>query len=219
MNLVDRVKGILTEPRSEWVKIAAEPSTVQSLYTGWIMILAAIGPIALLISMHSIQIAIAQYVLSLILTFVLALIVDALAPSFGGTKDFIASLKLTAYSYTVAWLAGIFYAARNSGRIRLAAGHDLRALHVLPRRAGAQEVIAGKSGALHRRDRAVRDRAGRARQLRVQRHDHDATSQHRRRHVIRVYPCDVSGFVYESGISGCAQPYSRSRRVCGRVCR
>ncbi len=38
----------------------------------------------------------------------LALIVDALAPSFGGTKDFIASLKLTAYSYTVAWLAGIF---------------------------------------------------------------------------------------------------------------
>ena len=108
MNLVDRVKGILVEPRSEWVKIAAEPATVQSLYTGWIMILAAIGPVALLVSTHSIQLAIAQYVLSLIITFVLALIVDALAPSFGGTKDFVASLKLTAYSYTVAWLAGIF---------------------------------------------------------------------------------------------------------------
>lgn len=108
MNLVDRIKGILKDPRNEWPKIAAEPATVQSLYTGWIMILAAIGPIALLISLHSIQFAIAQYVLSLIITFVLALIVDALAPSFGGTKDFIASLKLTAYSYTVAWLAGIF---------------------------------------------------------------------------------------------------------------
>ena len=36
--------------------------------------------------MHSIQIAISQYVLALILTFVLALIVDALAPSFGGTN-------------------------------------------------------------------------------------------------------------------------------------
>src|SRR6476659_3941047 len=108
MNLVDRIKGILVEPRSEWVKIAAEPATAQSLYTGWIMILAAIGPIALLLATHSIQIAIAQYVLSLIITFVLALIVDALAPSFGGTKDFIASLKLTAYSYTAAWLAGIF---------------------------------------------------------------------------------------------------------------
>jgi hypothetical protein len=109
MALVDRIKGILLEPRNEWPKISAEPATVQSLYTGWIMILAAVGPIALLLSMHSIQIAIAQYVLSLIITFVLALIVDALAPSFGGAKDFIASLKLTAYSYTVAWLAGIFY--------------------------------------------------------------------------------------------------------------
>lgn len=108
MNLMDRVKGILVEPRSEWVKIAAEPATVASLYTNWIMILAAIGPIALLLSLHSLRLAVAQYVLSLIVTFVLALIVDALAPSFGGTKDFIASLKLTAYSYTVAWLAGIF---------------------------------------------------------------------------------------------------------------
>ena len=109
MSLVDRVKGIIVEPRNEWPKIAAEAATVQSLYTGWIMILAAIGPIALLVSLNSIQIAIAQYVLALIITFVLALIVDALAPSFGGTKDFVASLKLTAYSYTVAWLAGIFY--------------------------------------------------------------------------------------------------------------
>lgn len=108
MNLLDRIKGIVMDPRNEWVKIAAEPATVQSLYTGWIMILAAIGPIALLLAMNSIQFAIAQYVLALIITFVLALIVDALAPSFGGTKDFVASLKLTAYSYTIAWLAGIF---------------------------------------------------------------------------------------------------------------
>jgi hypothetical protein len=108
MSIVDRVKGILLDPRSEWPRIAAEPSTVQSIYTGWVMILAAIGPVALLLSTHSLQWAVAQYVLALIITFVLALIVDSLAPSFGGTKDFIASLKLTAYSYTAAWLAGIF---------------------------------------------------------------------------------------------------------------
>lgn len=108
MNLVDRIKGILVEPRNEWPKIAAEPATVQSLYTGWIMILAAIGPIAVLIATGSIQLAIAQYVLALIVSFVMALIVDTLAPSFGGTKDFVASLKLVAYSYTVSWLAGIF---------------------------------------------------------------------------------------------------------------
>ncbi len=108
MSIFDRVKGIIVDPRSEWIKIAAEPATVQSIYTGWIMILAAIGPLALLVATHSLQWALAQYVLSLIVTFVLALIVDSLAPSFGGTKDFVASLKLTAYSYTAAWLAGIF---------------------------------------------------------------------------------------------------------------
>jgi hypothetical protein len=108
MNLVDRVKGIVADPRSEWSRIATEPATVQSIYTGWIMIFAAIGPIAWLVATRSVQFAIAHYVLSLIVTFVLALIVDVLAPSFGGTKDFVASLKLTAYSYTIAWLAGIF---------------------------------------------------------------------------------------------------------------
>ena len=42
-------------------KIAAEHENVKSLYTGWIMILAAIGPIALLLALHSIQFAVAQY--------------------------------------------------------------------------------------------------------------------------------------------------------------
>jgi hypothetical protein len=108
-NLLERIKRILGEPRNAWLTIAAEPATVQSLYTGWIMILAAIGPLALLASTGSLQLAIAQYVRSLIMTFVLALVVDTVAPSFGGTKDFVASLKLVAYSYSAAWLAGIFY--------------------------------------------------------------------------------------------------------------
>ncbi|HJU21807.1 MAG TPA: YIP1 family protein [Casimicrobiaceae bacterium] len=107
--MLERLKRLLLEPRDAWIAIAAEPSTAQSLYTSWIMILAAIGPIALLASGHySLQFALAQYVRSLIGTFVLALVVDALAPSFGGRKDFVASLKLVAYSATVPWLAGIF---------------------------------------------------------------------------------------------------------------
>ena len=106
--LVERARRMLANPRDEWIRIACEPATVQSLYTNWVMILAAIGPVALLLAMHPLQVAVAQYVRSLITTFVLALVVDALAPSFGGTKDFTASLKLTAYSYTAAWVAGAF---------------------------------------------------------------------------------------------------------------
>lgn len=110
MNLVDRVKNILLSPRTEWPTIAAEAATVQSLYTGYILILAAIAPIALLIRSGgaAIAAAIAQYVVALVIIYLLALIVDALAPTFNGTKDFTQSLKLVAYSYTAPWIAGVF---------------------------------------------------------------------------------------------------------------
>ena len=40
--------------------------------------------------------------------YVEALVIDALAPTFGGQKNFPAALKVSAYSSTAAWLAGIF---------------------------------------------------------------------------------------------------------------
>ncbi|HEY3180104.1 MAG TPA: Yip1 family protein [Casimicrobiaceae bacterium] len=110
MALLDRLKGILFEPRTEWPKIAAEPATTQSIYTGWVMLLAAIGPLSILITRGEarVQTAVGLYIMTLIVTFILALIVDTLAPSFGGTKDFVEALKLAAYSYTAAWIAGVF---------------------------------------------------------------------------------------------------------------
>jgi hypothetical protein len=52
--------------------------------------------------------AVVVYALALAGVFVLALIIDALAPSFGGQKSQIQALKLAAYSSTASWLAGIF---------------------------------------------------------------------------------------------------------------
>jgi len=115
MNLVDRVKGILLSPKEEWTKISAETETTQSLYTGYIMILAAIGPLALLIRSLAmgrfieILTCIIAYGVGLGATYVIALIVDWLAPTFGGEKNFIQSLKLSAYSYTAVWIAGILH--------------------------------------------------------------------------------------------------------------
>jgi hypothetical protein len=114
MNVVDRVKNILVNPKGEWPKIAAEPASVQSLYVGYILILAAIGPIAVVLRSLAfgfglgIPVAIAMYVITLVVTFLITLIVDALAPTFGGEKNMVASLKLVAYSLTAAWIAGIF---------------------------------------------------------------------------------------------------------------
>jgi hypothetical protein len=107
VNLITRVKNILLEPKAEWPRIAAEAATPQSIYLNYVLILAAIGPLALLIVMGVVG-AIVQYVISLAVTLLLALIVDALAPSFGGEKNLVQSLKLVAYSYTAAWIAAIF---------------------------------------------------------------------------------------------------------------
>jgi hypothetical protein len=125
MNLVDRAKNILLQPKAEWGVISAEPHTVQDLYTGYVMILAAIPAVASFIGYSLIGVSsfigtyrwpitagithmILQYVLNLGWVYVLALIIDALAPNFGGEKNFMQALKVSAFSPTAMWLAGIF---------------------------------------------------------------------------------------------------------------
>jgi hypothetical protein len=51
---------------------------------------------------------IVSYLLTLAMVFVLALIVNGLAPTFGGTKDQLRALKLVAYGTTASFLGGVF---------------------------------------------------------------------------------------------------------------
>jgi hypothetical protein len=125
MSLIDRVKGILLTPQKEWPIIDAEPATTASLYSGYIAPLAAIPAIAGFIGLSllgynllgstfrtpigsGITGMVLRYVLSLAGIYVLALIIDALAPNFGGTKNPTQALKVAAYSATASWVAGIF---------------------------------------------------------------------------------------------------------------
>ncbi len=108
MALLDRVRNILLTPRTEWPAIAAETATVQSLYVDYILILAAIGPLALIFAMGPVF-AVISYVVGLAMVYLMAWIIDALAPTFGGEKNLVKSLQLIAYSYTAAWIAGIFH--------------------------------------------------------------------------------------------------------------
>ena len=48
-SLIERIKNILLKPKEEWERIDAEPATVGGLMTGWVVPLAAIGPVAGLI--------------------------------------------------------------------------------------------------------------------------------------------------------------------------
>jgi Yip1 domain len=46
--------------------------------------------------------------LSFLMIYLIALLVDILAPHFGGQRDPLAALKVTAYSFTPGWIAAIF---------------------------------------------------------------------------------------------------------------
>ena len=126
MNLVERAKRILLFPRTEWQVIDAEPTSAAQLYTTYVMPLAAIGPISQLIgySVFGITVpfmgtyrvpfgsalatAFVSYILALAAPYVLALIIDALAPTFNAQRSQIQALKVSAYSSTASWVAGIF---------------------------------------------------------------------------------------------------------------
>jgi hypothetical protein len=116
MNIVDRVKNILITPKTEWSVIEGEPENVTDLYKNYIGILAAIPVLAFFVGkaifgrspiFSSLVGAVIQYALTLVLVYGIALIIDALAPHFGGQKNLLQSLKIVAYSSTAGWVAGI----------------------------------------------------------------------------------------------------------------
>jgi len=123
--IIARAKSILLTPKTEWPVIANETDTVAGLYTGYILVMAAIPALIRFLSSTIIGVsvpffgtyhvgfgdgltfAITGYVFSLVGIFVMALIVDALAPTFSGQKSQVQALKAVTYAYTAFWVASI----------------------------------------------------------------------------------------------------------------
>ncbi len=121
MSLIERVKNILLQPKKEWPVIDRETTDTAGLYTGYIIPLAAIGPVAGAIGMSMFGIlgmrlplgvalvhAVVSYGLALAMVYVMALIINALATTFGGRQNLNQALKVMAYAMTAAWVMGIF---------------------------------------------------------------------------------------------------------------
>jgi hypothetical protein len=123
--LAARMKAILFSPKREWTVIAREDAAPAPMYLRYVLPLAAIGAIASLSGSAfvgipalpqgmvrlSLAAAVAGAVLHLAMTFVtvfvVARIVAALAPTFGGQKNARRALQVTAYSFTPAWMASV----------------------------------------------------------------------------------------------------------------
>jgi hypothetical protein len=122
--LVSRIQNILLKPKAEWQVIEREQATTQSLFVGYACVLAAIPAIASIIGglfptcvlgvcvshnpIFDIIGGVVDYVASLVGVYVIGMIINALAPSFGGQQNQMQAMKVAVYSFTAAWLAGIF---------------------------------------------------------------------------------------------------------------
>ncbi len=123
--LVARVKNILLQPKEEWARIDLERTPIATIYRQYVLILAAIGPVCGLIGSlvfgygvfgivyrptvaSAVSSAVVHYVLALVMVYVLALIIDGLAPTFAGVRSREQAFKVAAYSSTASWVAGVF---------------------------------------------------------------------------------------------------------------
>jgi hypothetical protein len=127
MTIVERVRAILLRPREEWAVIEGEPSDLKSLYADYLCWLALIPAVTGFISTTFIGVelpdglvklslpagvlcAVYSYFLVLAVVYIAALVLDWLAPRFGGQRNFGSALKLSVYSNTPYCLAAIFQA-------------------------------------------------------------------------------------------------------------
>jgi hypothetical protein len=125
MTIVQRVQDILLKPNATWPVIAAEAGDVKSVYTSYLVMLATIPALSGFIGMSvfgmrflgatirtpfmsGLAAMVVGYVLSLVMVYVLALIANALAPTFGGEKNQLNAVKLIAYGATAGMVGGVF---------------------------------------------------------------------------------------------------------------
>ena len=146
-SLLERAKAILLRPREEWPVIEGEAASIAAIYKSYVIPLAAIGPIAAFIHavvfgnslfgithrpsfLSSLSTAAVSYIFTLIGVFLMALVIDFLAPRFGGTANRNNAFKLAAYSATAAWVAGIFQLVPGLGMLTMLGLYGLYLLYV-----------------------------------------------------------------------------------------
>ena len=127
MDIVQRAQSIILKPKEEWVKIKAEPTTVAEIFTSYVLILAAIPAVFQFLGNvlvgtrlpllgvfrwpigRALGYAVVTYVLALVSVYVFALVINELAPTFSSAKNLTNAVKLSAYSMTPGWVAGVLY--------------------------------------------------------------------------------------------------------------
>jgi hypothetical protein len=126
MNVARRARAILADPVREWAAIESEPGDPAYVLSRYVTVLALVPAVFSFIGACIVGVilpnagivraplfnglfgAILGYVLSCAIVLILGILINLVAPLFGGRRDFDSAFKLAVYSFTPAWLAGIF---------------------------------------------------------------------------------------------------------------
>ncbi len=125
MNEAWRAQAILADPARAWARIENETDDPAYLLTTYVALLALVPAVSGFIGACVVGTivpgvgavrapifdglfgAVFGYVTTYATILLLGLLIDAVAPRFGGRRDFDSAFKLAVYSYTPVWLAGV----------------------------------------------------------------------------------------------------------------
>jgi len=126
VSLIARASSILLRPSETWDVIETESSDIGELYRTYVAPLAAIPAVCTAVGVlgaggvriFGVQLMpspgaiivemLGRYALTLVSIYVMALVLDELAPRFGAIRSRTQAFKLAAYSGTASWVAGVF---------------------------------------------------------------------------------------------------------------
>lgn len=115
-------------PTREWTTIAGEFATAGSIYTRYVLPMAAVGPVAATLGTivfgersslatlgdsyamsvgDALTTGVLEYGLNIVGVWALAMLIDLLAASLGAQRNPVQALKVAAYGSTPYWLGGV----------------------------------------------------------------------------------------------------------------
>ena len=127
MDIVNRARSIIVNPKPTWAIIEQESTDWQKLYVPYMVVLAAIPAVAGFIGwsifgvggfgrsmripvITGLGMMVSQYIMTLVMVFVWGWLISMLAGTFGGQANLMNAVKLTVYASTPAMVAGVLSA-------------------------------------------------------------------------------------------------------------
>ncbi len=118
VGLLARIKGMMLAPRAEWTRIERESTPSARLYLTFVLPLAIVAALVAFVRVGDgvvrAPLRAGMITASLVLVFgllgilIVALVIDALASSFGGVRNRRRAAATAAYASTPIWIATVF---------------------------------------------------------------------------------------------------------------